>query len=62
MPVPILISIGKGAASILLPIAAWMGLSWAVTPEPDMTLTYVLLGIMALIAIGLALIAWRMYA
>ena len=56
----ILGTLGKWAAAILLPVLAWFGISWAATPEPDMTITYILLGLLALIAIGLLLIVWRM--
>ena len=56
----ILITVGKWAASLLLPIGAWFGLSWAITPAADMTMTYMIMGILAVIAIGLIAIAYRM--
>ena len=56
----ILITAGKWLAAILAPMAAWMGISWAMTPDTDMTMTYVLLGILAVIAMGLVAIAYRM--
>lgn len=56
----ILVTIGKWAASLLLPIGAFFGLSWAMTPAADMSMTYLLMGILALIAVGLIVIAYKM--
>jgi hypothetical protein len=55
----ILVTIGKWAASLLLPIGAFFGLSWAMTPAADMSMTYLLMGILAVIAVGLVVIAYK---
>jgi len=56
---PMLLVVGKWAAGALLPILAFFGVAWAITPSTDMTAAYVLLGLLAIIAIGIIILVWR---